>query len=149
MLFTIHYHYMHLSVFGHVKMKIAVFVQSHQWFTPSHFAHMKKTHKDLMMAECTGIDIFNDVCTSSIAAAAKEQTLILNSTQRQLRINSFFVSSARYKPGKCLLFSWEKITLCCEKKKEKKKHNIEGNVFCLWFSTLIEFFNNAHQKKRT
>lgn len=93
-------------------------------------------------------DVCIDACTFFYCCGRSRQTLILNSPCRRLRIDRLFVSprsSAKYKPGKCIQFSTEKTTLCSEKKKKHTNH--DSILFLLWFRTLIEFFNNAHQKQ--
>lgn len=95
-------------------------------------------------------DIFIDACTFSIVAAAREQTLILNSPRRRLRID-LFLCRLDLLPSTNLanvsLSGWEKTTLCSEKKAHQHWRQCVF-FFCLWFNNLIEFFNNAHEKRR-
>ena len=126
----------------------SLFEQSRQWLIPP----LPKMCDDCWIHRNAQADIFIDVCTFSIVAAAPEQTLILNSPRRRLGIDPF-LCRLDLLPSTNLAnvsLSADRKRLCVlRKKKEKKAHRRWRQCFfCLWFSTLIEFFNNAQPKRR-
>lgn len=121
-----------------------------QWFFSRHFVQTKKTKTHLMISWCTGIhqQTLLMYCVHLFHCCGRLRTDIdskfpLQTTDRSLSVSPR--SSAKYEPGKCLLFSWEKTTLC---PKIKGTPLLKAMFFHPRFSTLIEFFNNAHLQKR-